>query len=99
MVLLRYTQEDLVAEVVHRRSAVRAFYGSPPWSTFYKWLKAGLIPPPDLLLGVNTPAWSDSLITRDQEERRRAAAEGRGRRSANAERVRRGEAKASPNPA
>ena len=79
----------MAAEKIHRRKAVKAFYGNPPNSTFYEHIKRKLIPEPDIELGPSMPGWTDGLITRHQETLRRVAAQGRERRSTTARRVRR----------
>lgn len=79
----------MAAETIHRRKAVKAFYGNPPDSTFYEHIKRKLIPEPDIELGPSMPGWTDGLITRHQETLRRVAAQGRERRSTTARRVRR----------
>ena len=50
-----------------RRKPVKKIYGDPPESTFAHRIKNGDVPPPDAMLGPQTPAWFRSTIERDLE--------------------------------
>ena len=63
-----------------RRKAVQALYGNPPPTTFYHWLKCGVVPPPDYYVNV-TPILNESTIERDQAQKVAAQAERRARHS------------------
>jgi hypothetical protein len=83
----------MVAEKIHRRDAVRGFYGNPPLSTFYDRMSKGLIPRPDVALSPSTPGWTDGLIARHQQGLREAAEHGLEHRAAIGRHARRGEGK------
>ena len=52
-----------------RRKPVQKIYGNPPNSTFYNWIKTGVVPRADIMLGPQTPAWFRSTIERDLQEK------------------------------
>src|SRR5262245_25604127 len=58
-------------ENILRREVVRFTYGYPPWATFYDRMRRGLIPPPDVMLGEQTPGRFESTIARDLKEKRK----------------------------
>jgi predicted DNA-binding transcriptional regulator AlpA len=52
---------------IYRRREVQKLYGDQPDSSFYYRIKTGDIPKPDVMLGPDTPGWTEDLIKRDQQ--------------------------------
>lgn len=50
-----------MAEIFHRRPAVKARYGNVSDPTLYRWIRAGIFPEPEKL-GPNFVAWRESVL-------------------------------------
>jgi hypothetical protein len=57
-----------MVEKIFRRLEVKRAYGDPPWSTFYHRQQTGDIPKPDVMLGDDTPGWTEGHINRHQKQ-------------------------------